>query len=385
MEYIFWLSTGLVVYTYIIYPLILSPLSRFFGSNKVSDFKKLDKNDLPTVGIIIAAYNEESEIINRLENLDGINYPKEKYIIYLGSDGSTDNTNNLVENYKNENLKFYPFEERRGKASVLNDLCASSQEEILVFSDANTMFEASAVNALVVNFNKENTGGVCGELKLLSNDKSDNQDGAYWKYEKYIKRKEAEINGLLGANGAIYAIRRKLFVPIPSNTIVDDFMIAMNIVLQGYDLRYEPSAIANEFVPDTISQEFNRRVRIGVGNYQAFFRLPRMLNPFYKGTYFFTYFSHKVIRWFTPHLLLMLLISNLFLLVDGVWYQIALALQITIYIVSVIAVSQSLTEKFPSIFRLAIYFIVMNTAFMIGFIKYLKKNINPAWERTARE
>ena len=385
MELLFWLSIILVGYSYLIYPLILSILSRLSRERLSYSDDDLIGDDLPSVAIIIAAFNEESEIIRRIENLNEIDYPFEKYTIYIGSDGSTDLTNSLVNSIKCDNLKFYAFDERRGKASVLNDLCSRAQEEIYIFSDANTMFEKTAVKELVSNFNKENIGGVCGELRLLSNTNSNNQDGVYWKYEKYIKRKEGEIKGLLGANGAIYAIRSELYKPIPSNTIVDDFMVAINVVLQGYDLAYEPAAIANEYVPDDVVQEFYRRVRIGVGNYQAFFRLPQFLNPLYKGTYFFTYFSHKVLRWFSPHLMILCFVANLFLLNDGLLFQFTFIVQILLYLITVIAISKSLIDKLPSSIKLLIYFIAMNAAFLIGFLKYLKKNINPAWERTARE
>ncbi len=384
MEILFWLSFGLVFYSYMIYPLLLSLLASDSTRYEIDRSKDFADTDLPTVAVIIAAYNEESEIINRLENLKNIDYPKDKCVIYIGSDGSTDDTNKLIDAYDCDNLKFIQFDNRRGKASVLNDLCQLAKESILVFSDANTMFEKSAIKKLVSNFSQDNVGGVCGDLMLLSNANSSNQDGLYWMYEKYIKSKESQVNGLLGANGAIYAIKRELYIPIEKNTIIDDFIVAMNIVLQNYNIIYEPEAVAKEYVPDNLSQEFKRRVRIGVGNYQAFFRLPQLLNPFYKSMYFFTYVSHKVLRWFTPHFMLIGFVVNLFLLDGSMFYKFTFFSQVLLYLLTLAAVTKGLVDNFPNIVKLLIYFVVMNTAFLVGFIKYLKKNINPAWERTAR-
>jgi cellulose synthase/poly-beta-1,6-N-acetylglucosamine synthase-like glycosyltransferase len=386
MEILFWSSIGLILYSYIAYPVILVLVTKYFiKRNDGADQSDSFEDNMPTVAIIIAAYNEEKEIINRLKNIENLNYPKNKLMIYIGSDASSDKTNTLIENYNLDSLTFYPFSERRGKTSVLNDLCSYTKEDVLIFTDANTMFAESAVIELVSKLNKSNVGGVCGELNLQSSSGSENQDSIYWIYEKFIKQKEGELNGLLGANGAIYAIRRELFKKIPTDTIVDDFMIAINVVLLGYDLVYAPKAKALEYVPDDLEQEFNRRVRIGVGNYQAFFRLFELLNPFNKFRYFFTYFSHKVLRWFTPHLMLLCLMANVFILGEASIYSISLFVQLIIYSAAIACMYKACINYFPKTLKVLIYFVLMNIAFLYGFLKYLNNNINPAWERTARE
>lgn len=386
MEVLFWSSISLILYSYIVYPVILILITKFAKKREDIAVLKSDLTDhLPSVAIIIAAYNEEKEIINRLKNIENLDYPQEKLTVFIGSDASSDKTNALLEAYHSENLKFYPFKDRRGKTSILNDLCSYANEDVLVFTDANTVFEESVIKELVSKFNNNDVGGVCGELKLLSDAEGGNQDGLYWEYEKFIKKREGEINGLLGANGAIYAIRRELYKDIPSDTIVDDFMIAMNVVLQGYDLVYTPKAKAHEYVPDDIVQEFKRRIRIGVGNYQAFFRLFRLLNPFNSFKYFFTYLSHKVLRWYTPHLLLVCLIANVFLLGDASIYLLSMFSQIFIYTISIVCLFKDCIDYFPKYLKIIINFVVMNIALFYGFLKYLNKNINPAWERTARE
>ena len=382
MEFVFWVAAALVVYSYLIYPVLIFFLSKLIQRKTpvVSDFENIQ---WPEVAIIIAAYNEEIDITERLDNLNDLQYPSDKLYIYIGSDGSTDKTNTLIQNHRLKNLKFFPFQERRGKASVLNDLCEEAKEEILIFSDANTLFESNVVKKLVKPFSDPLIGGVCGELEIHASSHSSNQDGFYWKYEKFLKINENKINGLLGANGAIYAIRKQLFMPLLPDTIIDDFMVAMRVVLQGNKMIYEPEAIAHEYAPETIEHEFKRRVRIGTGNYQAFFRLLKFLNPATSTTHFFTYISHKVLRWFAPHLLLLCLITSIILVKNPV-FMILLVIQLSVYIFSAFSMIFSFTDKMPKIISIIIFFVSMNIALLVGFFKYLSSNVNPAWERTSR-
>jgi len=381
MEYVLWIGTLLVLYSYFFYPLLLILLNKITSSsNQMTDLDE-DTKVWPDIAIIIAAYNEEEDISNRLNNIQKLDYPKDKVFTYIGSDGSDDATNSLVQEYEMENLQFSAFSERRGKASVLNDLCSIAKEEILIFSDANTQFDQSAIKAMVTWFKDPTVGGVCGELEIHSQDS--NHDGFYWKYEKTIKENENKINGLLGANGAIYAVRKKLFKPIDKDTIIDDFMIAMNIVLQGYKLIYESRAVAHETAPDSVQHEFKRRVRIGTGNYQAFFRLFNIFNPLLSGVHFFTYISHKVIRWFTPHILIICFILNLFLIKQP-FYLGLLILQVLIYLSSIIMLFMYPSVRLPKLLSLILFFINMNIALFVGFVKYITSNVNPAWDRTNR-
>lgn len=382
MEYIFWVGLMLVFYSYAIYPLLLVVINKIYGP---ADTRSIDSDDidLPAIAIVIAAYNEEVDICNRLDNIANLNYPTDKIVTYIGSDGSEDETNKIIKNHNLNNLKFFTYSQRRGKASVLNDLCGEVKEEILIFSDANTMFDNSAVSRIVNWFFDPMVGGVCGELEIHSNDTGSNQDSYYWKYEKFLKEKESRINGLLGANGGIYAIRKELYKSIAADTITDDFMIAMNVVLQNYRLIYESSAVAHETAPDSVNDEFKRRVRIGTGNYQAFFRLANVLNPFSVGIHFFTYLSHKVIRWFAPHILVLCFIINMFLLDTALYIGLLLA-QILIYGAAVVSLIYPPNIKLPRLLSLLLFFVNMNIALLIGFYKFITSNISPTWDRTSR-
>ena len=383
MEYIFWFAFILVFYSYVIYPILLSTIVAVGRSSNSSADGFAEEMVWPKIAIIIAAYNEELDIVKRLKNLAELDYPDEKIMVYIGSDGSTDTTNSLIEECSLRNLKFFPYSERRGKASVLNDLCAEAEGDILVFSDANTLFDTCAVKNLVYWFKDESVGGVCGELEIHSSVDGENHDGLYWRYEKFLKINENKIGALLGANGAIYAIRKKLYKPLLPDTIIDDFMIGMNIVLQEYKMIYKENAIAHEYAPDTVGHEFKRRTRIGVGNYQALFRLPELLNPVARTIYFFAYVSHKVLRWFTPHLLIVCLFASLFLIEKPI-FLLLFVTQLFVYIISAIAIVFSLTNKLPKIISLLVFFVGMNAALLVGFFKYLSSNVNPAWERTSR-
>jgi cellulose synthase/poly-beta-1,6-N-acetylglucosamine synthase-like glycosyltransferase len=382
MEVIFFFSVFLIVYSYAIYPAILY----LFHYSRISEGDGSvvsNKIIFPDVAIVIAAYNEEDHIEDRIKNLLCLDYPKDKIKFYIGSDGSDDKTNEIVDGFEDESIVFLPFEERRGKASVLNDLVSRAEGEIIVLSDANTDFKVDAVKLLVEGFSDNEVGGVCGELQILSKESNDNLDSMYWKYERFIKEHEGKMDALLGANGAIYAIRKSLFQAIPSDTITDDFYIGMMIVKQGFRFIYQPEAIAFEYEPDDHSDEFKRRVRIGMGNYQAFSRLKSFLNPFGNCRYFFTYISHKVLRWFTPHLMVLIFLISI-LLMHKPLFIFVLLLQLIVYAFCWYAYKNISIKSLPRVFSLMVFFVSMNAALLLGSIKFITQKANPAWQRTAR-
>jgi len=390
MVIVFWFSLAVIGYSYFIYPLILmlfSAVKQAISDTrylwKKSQRRIIDKNNLPPVSIIIAAYNEESCIKARVENLLSLDYPQDKLTILIGSDGSQDNTADILTSFDEVNLKVYIFEENRGKMSVLNDLVEQVNSDYIVFSDANTHFNKSTIKNLVRHFNHDDIGAVCGELHLVDVDSGDNKDNIYWRYEQILKFHEARLNALQGANGAIYAIRKELFTPLPANTIVDDFQIAMNVAKQGARLIYDPEAIATEEIAPNLQAEEGRRIRIGLGNYQALFAMPWALNPFL-GWRFIAYISHKVCRWFVPHLMLIALISNL-LLINTPLYQLLLIGQILFYSVAFYGIKkQKKRQNISSIIGIIAFFVSMNIALMRGFIRYFSSNVQGTWERTTR-
>jgi cellulose synthase/poly-beta-1,6-N-acetylglucosamine synthase-like glycosyltransferase len=255
-------------------------------------------------------------------------------------------------------------------------------ESVVVYSDANTFFKPDAIKKLIRHFEDNEIAGVCGELQLVDVDSSDNKDSAYWKLERFLKYHEGKINGFLGANGAIYALRRENCSSLPTDTIIDDFTMFMNVGLSGQKIIYDIEAIAEEEVAPNMAGEYKRRVRIGMGNYQAFFRMLNALHPKQKWRAF-TYFSHKVVRWFTPHFMLLLLLINLFLL-DEFIYQILFGLQVLLYLTTFIVVNFYSDRQLPSIIRLPVFLVNMNVALGHGFIKYTVGNSEGTWQRTER-
>jgi len=374
--YLFWISLSLLLYTYFIYPLILKILSRPLGPQK----HNIEK--WPDVDVILSAYNEELCITQRLQNLLSQDYPG-KLRILVASDGSSDNTADLINNIQDTRLVPFCFTENRGKIAVLNDLVARATAEYLVLTDANTEFAPDAIKQLILSFTP-NVGAVCGELHLITHDSNQNSDGLYWRYEQSLKRQESTLGALLGANGAIYAIKRELFQPLSSDTVVDDFCIVMNIKRQQYDIIYNEKAIAYEEVAPSLQDEFGRRVRIGLGNYRAFSSHLWALSP-RQGIFSLCYWSHKVLRWFAPHFMLAAFITNLFLL-NSSFYLVLLIGQISFYIIATITTYQiNRGAKVTKIARIISFFVSMNLALAFGFVRFLRNNERGGWKRTARQ
>ena len=388
-EAIFWLTVFLVAYTYLLYPIVLILIAAFqqiqddcsYLTHK-HDRRVSDLEELPQVAIVIAAYNEEKHIEQRLKNLLNLAYPKDRYKIYVGSDGSDDATPEIIRAFESERVVCLDFKERRGKAAVLNNIMAGVEEPLVVFSDANTEFASDDLRKLVRHFADPKVGAVCGELFIRVQDGSDNQDSLYWRIERMLKFYEGRIGGLLGANGANYAIRRELFVLLPLDTIVDDFTIVMNIAAEGHKIVYDAEAMAYETEAPSLAAEFTRRIRIGKGNYQAFFRLLEFMNPRAEIS-IFTYISHKVLRWFVPHLLFIVLLTSA-LLYDVSWYAVLFWMQVFGYTACYMLYAVSQYGSVPRRLLFPIFIMTMNLAFAIGFIRYLKGGSSGIWQRTLR-
>ena len=383
MEVIFWTSVFLIFFSYAIYPVLIKLAASIFGKS-IPSYEPEKIEEWPEVAVVIAAYNEEKDIQARVENLLAQDYPADKINFFIGSDGSKDKTNEILSGFDEPRLKVQLFEVNRGKASVLNDLMEMITQPITIFSDANTHFETDAIKRLVVHFQEDSVGAVCGELNLFGSGFNDNnKDSIYWRYEQFLKDQEGKLNALLGANGAIYAIRSKLYKPIAANTIVDDFQIVMNVAKTDHRIIYDKSALAHEEIAPNLAEECKRRIRIGMGNYQAFTRLYWALNPLI-GWRFFSYFSHKVLRWFTPHLMLLAFTSNLSLFGD-LFYNASLFLQVICYGLAFWGKHQSDQGKpLSSIQALLTFFVSMNFSLLQGFKRFIFNNVQGTWQRTSR-
>ena len=379
IKFSFWLSAFLIVYAYILYPVLLFLFDKFIQRPKFAT-----SENLPKVSLVIAAYNEEKVIENRIKNCLELGYPKDHLEIIIASDGSDDRTNEIVKRYSSNGVILFDYPKRQGKVNVLNETVPRAKHNIIIFSDANVFFKRDAIKKLVCYFDDPRIGCVCGLLKFVNAQGSDSGEleNFYWRYETFLKKIEGVRGSLLGANGAIYAIRKELFIPCPSDTIVEDFFIPMKILEKGYNVFYEKEAVAIEETAKHIIQEKQRRIRIGAGDFQALFRLLPMLNPL-KGFSSFSFWSHKVLRWFAPFFLFFAVFLNLFLLINPV-YKLVFIMQCIFYICAVVGQILNWSDINIKPINLCYYFVSMNLSLLLGFVRYITGRQNVAWVRTER-
>jgi poly-beta-1,6-N-acetyl-D-glucosamine synthase len=324
METFFWLSFAVVFYVYFGYPALLV-LWRAVAGRRV---KKAYCE--PTVSIVIAAHNERQRIEAKIRNCLELDYPGRKLQIIVSLDGPTDGSQFLVWKYVSKGVELVHSAEHSGKASALNRALRRATGEIIVFADARQTFNRSAIRELVANFADETVGAVSGELLLMDNAQAEatSDVGLYWRYEKALRSMESEIHSIAGATGAIYAIRRELFEDLPEDTILDDVMTPMRIVLKGKRTVFEPEAKAYDTVACCARAEYGRKVRTLCGNYQLLTQLPQTLLP-WRNPVFLQFISHKVGRLLAPWALLSLFVTNLFML-TGI-YALTFVLQVAWY------------------------------------------------------
>jgi cellulose synthase/poly-beta-1,6-N-acetylglucosamine synthase-like glycosyltransferase len=380
----FWASVGLVVYAYVGYPVLICVLSRAFGRKPAPPV--VADAELPSVSLLVAAYNEEKEIADRIVNALKQDYPKGMLEVVIASDGSSDRTSEIARGFARHGVRLLDYPVRRGKATVLNDAFGELGGEVVVLSDANTYFsDPGVVRNLARWFRDPTVGAVCGKLVLTDPDTGTNVDGVYWKYETFLKLCESRLGALLGSNGAIYAIRKKLFDGIPPVTVLDDFVIPLLARMRtGKRIIYDPQARADEETPKGIGQEFKRRARLGAGGFQCIGLLRGLLHPRHGWTAF-TFWSHKVLRWACPFFLLAALATNAALAALGVpLYSSLLAGQFLFYALAVLGARLPARPKVCKAVRLTTMFTSMNAALLVGFVRWVRGAQRAAWERTVR-
>ena len=314
LEIVFWVSIFFIIYSYSLYPVLLFIFARFFGKPTIKN-----SEFTPTVGVLVPAYNEEKVIRKKIENILSLNYPQDKISVWVGSDCSNDETENIVRSYSDPRVHLWRSAQRTGKTGVINNLTPLIDAEIILFTDANTMHRKDCLQAVVRNFADVSVGGVAGQITHSKAEHSEEEFGEniYRSFEVWQKILEGNLHSTISAFGGFYAIRKSLFKKIPPNSYSnDDVLIPMNIIKQGYRIIFDADAQSFEDITGNVASEFSRRVRIGAGNYQAFFWLLPFLSPF-KGWPAFCFFSHKVTRWFSPVFFLNTILSCSLLFVLG--------------------------------------------------------------------
>ncbi|WP_221391805.1 glycosyltransferase family 2 protein [Dyadobacter sp. NIV53] len=388
MKILFWTSLLIVFYTFAGYAIVLYALVKLRrlvkGKRTVPELGV----HFPTLTLIIAAYNEEGIIEEKIRNTLALKYDADKLKLLFITDGSSDKTPDIISQFKEVDLMHSPL--RKGKIHAIHRAMEVVDSEIVVYTDANTFLNAEALLYIARHYSDPKVGAVSGEKRVMQDVISDATagEGFYWKYESALKKWDSELYSVVGAAGELFSVRRSLYRNVEADTILDDFMISMLIALQGYRIIYEPDAYASELSSDNIKEELKRKVRIAAGGIQSILRLKPLMNPFSNPILSFQYISHRVLRWtVTPFLLILTLILNILICIQSsdLLYQLILIAQCLFYLM---AISGFMLEKRKikvKILFVPYYFCIMNYAVFAGILRYIKGSQSSAWEKARRK
>lgn len=367
----------LAFYHYLGYPLVVILISKFFENGFYI------ANREPTIAFVIAAYNEERIIRDKLINSLGLDYPRDKLEIIVVADGSTDTTPDIAAEFTDHGISCLFEPERRGKSHALNRAVAASRSEIVVLSDANNLFSSDALRYLVRALSRPLVGGVSGAKRIIENqDRAASVgDSLYWRYESRIKLAESKLRGTVAADGEIFAMRRELYRPIPPEVINDDAFLTLAVVLQGYEIGYEPAATSTEEASVSIAEDFRVKVRMVAGGYQFLAMYWRDLMG--TGWFAFKFASHKILRWLMP-LFLIALLSISMLQFDEWPYTLLLVAQILFYGVASVGALVPSVHQASRLVYIPFYFTTMNLAAFVGLARFLRGRQSVLWSKAAR-
>jgi cellulose synthase/poly-beta-1,6-N-acetylglucosamine synthase-like glycosyltransferase len=364
---------GLVFYTYVGYPLLLSVLG-IFSRRK----KQPDDEDLPSVVLIISAHNEERVIREKIENSLKIDYPSDLLRIIVASDGSIDDTEAIVREYEGKNnIVLKAFERREGKSATLNKAVLGIEEDVLIFSDANAFYREDAVRKLVRNFNDEEVGCVVGRLVYMDSDSYVGQgESLYWKYEGLLNMLESRLKSVLVATGTIFAIRRSMFRPVMKD-VANDFQTPAEVASQGGGIVYEGDAIAWERTSYFLTEEFGRKKRIIIRGLTGFNHLKHSFGGRVRK---FQFYSRKMLRWWVGAMLPVMYAANVFLLDEPLFYTFFL-LQNAFYIFAIIGAILRRGRIRSRVFFIPFYFVMVNVAALAAIMTYSSGGRRSSWEK----
>jgi len=388
-QFAFWACIGAIVYNYVGYPFVLYLLGALVQAKSDFEFLIAGENRRrpqqasykPSVAVLVAAFNEEVVIEGRIRNLLEISYPSDLIEILIGLDSPTDSTSLILSQFRSTRVRVFKFPKRRGKLAVLRDLAQQTSAEILLLTDAETMFAPDCVQKLVQHFADPAVGAVGGQLRVLDRDGNVPVEGVYWRYELLLKSLESKLNCVVGMVGSLYAVRSALFhAQRPS--FAEDFQLPMQIRVSGRRVIYEPAALAVETATPTFAAEFRRRIRLGAADYQILTHNFGFFNPL-NGFVTFSYVSHKVLRWLGPFLLLTVLISNLCLISKPIYCGLLLV-QSGLYAMASLGFLLATNGKSHKFLAIPFYFFSMNLALLCGFFRFLTGRQSMAWDPTVR-
>jgi glycosyltransferase involved in cell wall biosynthesis len=374
-QLIFWSSFVALLYSYVGYAIVLVLLSRLRGRGvKSEDFT-------PTISFIITAYNEERDLAAKLRNTLALDYPKDKFEIIVASDCSSDRTDEIARSFANEGVRLHRQLERLGKTAAQNRAVELATGDVILFSDATTLYRPDVLRVISRNFADETIGCVAGQLIYVDPSNSSVGKGAvsYWNYEVFLKRHESNVRSLIGVSGCLYAVRRSAYVPL-YHEACSDFIIATKMVEQGLRTIYEPDAICEEETNSRADKEFRMRVRVITQTYNDLWRHRHIFNPFRYGVYALQLFSHKVMRYLVPVFLAMLFISSLVLATRSLFFAFVLVLQLAGYAAALVGYLLERTGLRGGLISLPHYFLLANLAAVVAFYEFVRGERYAKWE-----
>ncbi len=378
--FIFTASLLGLLHTYFFYPAILSLLD--IASPDLDPKKSID--EWPSVTLIIAAYNEEDVIAEKIENSLQLEYPSDKLRIIVFSDESSDRTDEIVQDYESDKIELQRIEGRVGKTECQNKVTSQVESDIIVYSDANSMYEPNAIKNLIREFEPD-VGCVVGELRY-ADDGGVEGESFYWRYEQFVKRLESKVNSLVGGNGSIYAVRRSSYVPLPRE-LISDFAEPLAVITNGESVKYATDAVAWEKTGDSVENERSRRVRIVTRCWNTILNYLHLMNPIRYPTFSFQLISHKILRWLSPVLLLLVLVSNVMLvmLTTSSLSLALLLLQSLFYVFALIGmIGEVAGTNMPTVFHVPYYFLVSNYGMLLGLSNFIFGENIVTWETVER-
>ena len=390
LKVLFWVCLFIVFYTYLGYGILLYLIIRIKRLVKGSPTPTPMPTDeeLPTMTLMICAYNEQDVVAEKMENTRALDYPKDKFRVMWVTDGSNDRTNELLAAYPEVDTVYSP--ERRGKTAALKHGLREIKTQYVAFTDANTMINSGAMKEIARLFMDKTVGCVSGEKRVAARKEGEmaaEGEGLYWRYESTLKKWDSELYSTMGAAGELYAMDPKLCRDVPDNALLDDFMMSMYVVDEGHRIAYAPDAYALEYGSADIHEESKRKRRIAAGGLQSIWWLRKMLNPFRQPLVAFQYISHRVLRWsVTPIAMILLLIINAILVVMGAgcFFTIMLIMQLLFYLAALLGYILSERGHRNKLLYTAYYFVFMNLNVFRG-MAYLRSHRNSgAWEKAKR-
>ena len=385
-QILFWLCAFLIVHSYVFFPWILSVLSKNKKQN--SNIFSLDDASLPKVTILLAAYNEEKVIEQKILSTFKTNYPLDKIEFLIGSDASTDRTNSIIEKYSSQypQIKLHHFAGRTGKAGIINELSDKASNDIFILTDANVFFKEDTIYQMVKHYKNNSIALVGGNILnvRLKRDGISVQEKSYLDRENIIKYQEGVLWGtMIGAFGGCYSVRRTHYAKVPPRFFMDDFFITMHALGKGGKAINELDATCYEDISNKISEEFRRKVRISIGNFQNLTRYAGLLWPPYKALGF-CFLSHKVLRWKGPLYMLVMILSSAMLWDYSVFYQVLLGLQILALFIPLFDELLKKLNIHNSLLRFISHFYIMNLALLVGLIRFIFGVKSNVWKPTER-